>query len=290
MLRRRPACSVQRGDSGSARYSATLPVAGLLYAPADNLRLYATAGKGFETPTLNETAYRPDGSSGLNLGLKPSRSNNLEAGAKWRTPAGTPAHLEWSAAVFQTATQDEIVSQTNVGGRSTFQNAGATRRRGLELASSLDLPGDWLVQLSYTWLDARYRDAFLTCAATPCATPNVAVPAGNRIPGIARTALAMEAGWRPARGWRGGVEARYLGKVAVNDLNSDAAASFVTAAAHVGYALETAGWKLLATARLENLLDKKYAGSVIVNEGNGRYFEPAAGRTWLLSLSGSYAF
>jgi len=277
-------------DSGSARYSATLPVAGLLYAPADNLRLYATAGKGFETPTLNETAYRADGSTGLNLGLKPSRSNNLEAGAKWRTPAGTSTHLEWSAAVFQTATQDEIVSQTNVGGRSTFQNAGATRRRGLELASSLDLPGNWLVQLSYTWLDARYRDAFLTCAATPCATPNVAVPAGNRIPGIARTALALEAGWRPARGWRGGVEARYLGKVPVNDLNSDAAASFAVAAAHVGYAVEASGWKVLGTLRLDNLLDKKYAGSVIVNEGNGRYFEPAAGRTWLLSLTGSYAF
>lgn len=277
-------------DSGSARYSATLPVAGLLYAPADNLRLYATAGKGFETPTLNETAYRADGSTGLNLGLKPSRSNNLEAGAKWRTPAGASTRLEWSAAVFQTATQDEIVSQTNVGGRSTFQNAGATRRRGLELASSLDLPGDWLMQLSYTWLDARYRDAFLTCAATPCATPNVAVPAGNRIPGIARTALALEAGWRPARGWRGGVEARYLGKVAVNDLNSDAAASFAVAAAHVGYAVEGGGWKMLGTLRLDNLLDKKYAGSVIVNEGNGRYFEPAAGRTWLLSVAGSYAF
>lgn len=277
-------------DSGSARYSATLPVAGLLYAPADNLRFYATAGKGFETPTLNETAYRADGSTGLNLGLKPSRSNNVEAGAKWHTPAGASTRLEWSAAVFQTATQDEIVSQTNVGGRSTFQNAGATRRRGLEVGSSLALPGDWLMQLSYTWLDARYRDAFLTCAATPCATPNVAVPAGNRIPGIARTALALEAGWRPARGWRGGVEARYLGNVPVNDLNSDAAASFAVAAAHVGYALEAGGWKVLGTLRLDNLLDKKYAGSVIVNEGNGRYFEPAAGRTWLLSLTGSYAF
>jgi len=277
-------------DSGSTRYSATLPVAGVLYAPTDNLRLYATAGKGFETPTLNETAYRADGSAGLNLGLKPSRSNNLEAGAKWRTPAGASTRLEGSAAVFHTATRDEIVSQTNLGGRSTFQNAGATRRRGLELASSLALPGDWLLQLSYTWLDARYRDAFLTCAATPCATPNVAVPAGNRIPGIARSALALEAGWRPARGWRGGVEARHLGSVFVNDLNSDAAASFVVAAAHVGYAVEVGGWKMLGTLRLDNLFNKKFAGSVIVNEGNGRYFEPAAGRTWLLSLTGSYAF
>ena len=76
----------------------------------------------------------------------------------------------------------------------------------------------------------------------------------------------------------------------VNDANTDSAASFFTAAAHVGYVLERAGWRLSGSARVENLFDKSYAGSVIVNEGNGRYFEPAAGRNWLLSLTGSYAF
>lgn len=47
---------------------------------------------------------------------------------------------------------------------------------------------------------------------------------------------------------------------------------------------------MLGTLRLDNLFNQKYAGSVIVNEGNGRYFEPAAGRAWLPSLTGSYAF
>jgi iron complex outermembrane recepter protein len=49
-------------------------------------------------------------------------------------------------------------------------------------------------------------------------------------------------------------------------------------------------WRFTTTARVDNLTNKKYAGSVIVNEGNGRFFEPAAGRTWLLSASGSYSF
>ena len=277
-------------DSGSTKYSATLPVAGVIFAATSDLRYYVSAGKGFETPTFNEVAYRASGGTGLNFNLKPSRSNNVEAGVKWRTPAGSAPRIEASAAVFQTATRDEIVTQTNVGGRSTFQNAGATRRQGLELASSLALPQNWLAQLSYTWLDARYRDAFLTCVASPCATPNVAVPAGNRIPGIARSAMALEVGWRPAQGWRGGVEARYLSSVPVNDVNSDAAGSYITTAAHVGYVLVAGSWRFTTTARVDNLTGKKYAGSVIVNEGNGRYFEPAAGRTWLLSASGSYAF
>jgi iron complex outermembrane receptor protein len=32
------------------------------------------------------------------------------------------------------------------------------------------------------------------------------------------------------------------------------------------------------------VFDRRYAGSVIVNEANGRFFEPAPGRTWLLGL------
>ena len=277
-------------DSGSAKYSATLPVAAVTYAATPDLRYYASAGKGFETPTFNEIAYRASGGTGLNFNLKPSRSNNVEAGVKWRTPTGSATRVETTAAVFHTATRDEIVTQTNLGGRSTFQNAGATRRQGFELASSLSLPQNWLAQLSYTWLDAKYRDAFLTCVAAPCATPNVAVPAGNRIPGIARSSLALEAGWRPAQGFRGGVEARYLSSVPVNDANSDAAGSYFITAAHVGYVLVAGKWRFATTARIDNLMDKKYAGSVIVNEGNGRFFEPAAGRTWLLSATGSYAF
>ncbi len=275
-------------DSGSVRYSATLPAAGVTYAPSAQWRIYAAAGRGFETPTFNELAYRTAG-TGLNFSLRPSRSDNLEAGVKWRTATGAATPIDATAAVFHTATQDEIVTQANVGGRSTFQNAGATRRRGLELASSIVPARHWLAQLSYTLLDASYRDAF-ACPVNVNLCPAGQVPAGNRIPGTARNALAFDIGWRPPTGWRAGADARYLGSVAVNDRNSDAAASFVTLGAHVGYVFDLDRWKVAATARVDNLTDRKYAGSVIVNEGNGRYFEPAAGRNHVLSLSASYRF
>ena len=275
-------------DSGSVSYSATLPAAGVSFAPSAQWRVYAAAGRGFETPTFNELAYRAAG-SGLNFALRPARSDNLEAGVKWRTAADADIRADASAAVFHNATQDEIVTQSNTGGRSTFQNAGATRRQGLELTGSLVPARHWLAQLSYTLLDARYRDPF-ACVGAAALCPAPQVPAGNRIPGTARHALAMELGWRPPTGWRAGVDARYLGSVAVNDFNTDAAASFVTLGAHVGYVLVLERWHIAATARLDNLADRKYAGSVIVNEGNGRYFEPAAGRNHVLGLSASYRF
>jgi iron complex outermembrane recepter protein len=276
-------------DSGGVSYSATLPVAALMYEISPQLHGYAAVGRGFETPTFNELAYRPDGVPGLNFGLRPSRSDNFEVGLKGRSPSERFS-TEWTAALFQTDTRDEIVTQTNSAGRSTFQNAGATRRRGAELAWSGRLARAWQLQFSQSWLDARYREAFRTCAATPCTVPTLVVPTGNRIPGTAQSVSAAEVAWRPERGWQAGAEWRRSSRVYVNDTNTDAAAAFTTVALHAGYLFDVRNWTLSATARVDNALDKRYAGSVIVNEGNGRYFEPAAGRTWVLKVAGSYRF
>ena len=122
-------------DSGKVRYHAVMPVAGVVYAPAEDLRLYVSAGRGFETPTLNELSYRPDGLSGLNFALQAVHSTSVEAGVKARnTVVGTV-----TAAIFQVHTNDELVTQNNLGGRATFQNAGDTRRNGLELSLRRDL-------------------------------------------------------------------------------------------------------------------------------------------------------
>lgn len=258
-------------DSGSARYSATLPVLGAMVAASDAVHLYATAGRGFETPTLNELAYRPGGATGLNFDLKPARSDSVEAGVKTRS-----ALLgELNAAVFATRTTDEIVTLTNVGGRATFQNAGSTRRTGLELAWSQRYGSAWQAQAAWTLLDARYRDG---------------ASAGNRLPGTARQSLYGALGWSPPQGVRAGIEARWLGNVQVNDANSDAAPGYAVLGAYVGFVLRRGPWALNTYARGENLTDRRYAGSVIVNEGNGRYFEPAPGRTWLAGLSVTLQF
>jgi iron complex outermembrane receptor protein len=273
-------------DSGAARYGATLPVLGVSYAVSETLRVYATAGRGFETPTLNELAYRPSGLTGMNFGLQASRSHSVETGIKARPASGA----ELALALFETRTDNEIVTQTNAGGRATFQNAGATRRRGLEASGSWQLAPTLQAQAAATWLDARYRDGFLTCTATPCAAASTPVPAGNRIPGIARSALFGAVTWQPAGGWRFGVEGRALDKVYVNDLNSDAAPGHATVAAYAGYQLNVGAWDLGALLRVDNLADRRYAGSVIVNDGNGRFFEPAPGRTWLASANATYRF
>jgi iron complex outermembrane receptor protein len=71
----------------------------------------------------------------------------------------------------------------------------------------------------------------------------------------------------------------------VNDLNSDFAAGFGVVGLRWGADLAvTASGTLQLLARVDNLFDIDYAGSVIVNEANGRYFEPGAPRNYLVSL------
>jgi outer membrane receptor for ferrienterochelin and colicin len=43
-------------------------------------------------------------------------------------------------------------------------------------------------------------------------------------------------------------------------------------------------------ARIDNVFDRRYVGSVIVNEGNARYFEPPPGRNWVMEIDGAFRF
>jgi iron complex outermembrane receptor protein len=271
-------------DSGSVRYQATTPVLGAVWHVHDTLNLYAAAGKGFETPTFNELSYRPGG-PGLNFNLRAADSRQWEVGVKaeplerWRV----------NAALFEARTNDEIVVLSNTGGRSTFQNAGATRRRGLETSLSGKIGQHWSLLASGSWLDASYGSAFLTCVAAPCAAPNTPVPAGSRLPGIPRTSAFAELAWRLG-GLEAALEFRHVGKIAVDDRNTDFAPRANLWNLRLGLEQQWARWTVREFARVDNVADRAYVGSVIVNEGNRRFFEPAPGRTWLVGLNAAYAF
>jgi len=275
-----------KDDSGSVRFGATLPMLGLMFAVNDKLHLYATAGRGFETPTLNELAYQPNGATGPNFALQPAASDSVEAGVKTRLDALG----ELNVAVFRTRTDKEIVTLSSSGGRTTYQNAGGTQRQGLELAWSNHFNEYFRAQAALTFLDATYRDSFMACAGSTCAKPTVTVAGGNLMPGLPRSSLFAALAWAPPTGWRAGVEARYLSRVYVDDVNSDAAPSYAVANVSLGYVTRLGAWDLSGFARVDNLFDRRYVGSVIVNESNGRFFEPAQGRNWLTGLSATKSF
>ncbi len=267
-------------DSGSMHYSATTPVLGLQYRPSPRWRLYASAGEGFETPTFSELGYRADGGSGLAFDLRPARSRNYELGAKWQPRD----NLQLDLALFRAVTRDELAVASNHGGRSTYRNIGHSRRQGAELSLHGQLGDGWRLRLGLTHLQATFRSRFIGCSGIPCFEPNTVIAAGTRIPGVPSNygSLRLERG--DDHGWRGGIELDGASAVPVNDANSESAPGYLRMAADIGYGLPLGASQLHLTARVDNLFDRRIVGSVIVNDGNGRYYEPAPGRRLMLGL------
>ena len=283
-------------DSGENTFYATTPVAGLMFKASQRLHLYASYGKGFDTPTFDNLSYRPDGQPGLNFALVPARTGSGELGAKWKLGEGSVARLS----VFRSITRNEIAVASSSGGRSTYQNVGRSRRQGVEAEYEAWLGGDWHWQIAYTYLDAIYRNAFLTCTGTPCkpvvppgvtpcnadGTPNIPQPAGtacvpadNRIPAVPESQLYSALRWGGERGWNAALEGSYLSPVAVNDLNRGNAPAYGVLGVNGAYIWELPHWRVQAFARLDNLLNTSYVGAVVINDGNGQYYQPGAGRS-----------
>jgi iron complex outermembrane receptor protein len=268
-------------DSGDRAYGATTPAAGVVFRLDKATSIYASVGRGFETPTFLELANRA-GATGLNFDLAASRSRHAELGVKavrsgWRT----------GAAVFGVDTSNEIVVEQNSQGRATFKNAGRTKRRGLELSAETAGTGPVEARAAYTWLQAEYRDAFTTQVLT--AGPPVAVAAGNMIPGVPEQVLYGELRYRrepfvlQAEGLR-------KSRVAVNDPNSEFADAYTVFNLMAGLIQQGERWRVMEFVRMDNATDRKYVGSVIVNEGNGRYYEPSPRRSIMLGVQASLRF
>ncbi|MFG6110875.1 TonB-dependent receptor family protein [Stenotrophomonas rhizophila] len=267
-------------DSGSRRYDATTPVAGVVFRASDAWRLYASAGRGFETPTFNELGYRADGQAGLALDLSAARSRNLEVGSKWHAQSG--AQVE--AALFRADTDDELAVASNSGGRSTYRNIGRTRREGAEARYAQPLGTQADLSLAYTWIEATVRDPYPLCGSSGCTT----VAAGARLPGVPQQQWNVRLQYRPGP-WQWAAEVVASSDTVVNDLATEKAAGYALLNLEVARRWSTAQGTLRAFAGIDNVLDQRYIGSVIVNDGNQRYFEPGPDRRYSVGLQWQWA-
>ncbi|HFK4063384.1 TPA: TonB-dependent receptor PqqU [Kluyvera ascorbata] len=264
------------GDSsGDTSYHEWLPAGSLKYAITDAWNVYASVGRGFETPTISELSYRSGTANGLNLDLKPATNETYEIGSKTRIGNGL-----LSAALFQTNTTNEIVTDSNTDSRASYKNAGKTRRQGAELAIDQQFAENWRAKAAWTWLNATYRTD--VCGDGSCN--------GNRIPGIARNMGFASLGYEPESGWYAGADVHYMGDIMANDANTARAPSWTVVGLNTGYKFNLSNWTLDVFGRVDNLFDREYVGSVIVNESNGRYYEPAPGRNYGVGVNVAWRF
>jgi iron complex outermembrane receptor protein len=257
-------------DSGGRDYSHWSSALGASYRLPGDWRTSFSLGRGFETPTLAEMAYRRQG-TGLNTQLE-AALNRQQQWVLSHIPAKGPSY---SLTLFNIDSTDELVVDQSVGGRTSYRNAAATERRGVEISGEAELAENWQLWLSLNYLEAEYSAGEWE---------------GNLLPGVARHNHYAQLRWQPLADERLilGLGVQERSRVATADDNLQLAPSATLVDLALSSRQTLGSWQLYVWTRLANATDRTYVGSVIVNQSNGRAFEPAPGRSLSAGLDLNY--
>lgn len=261
-------------DSGEREMRAVSPSVGLTFSATPALDLYSNYSTSFETPTTSELANQESGAGGMNPDLEPQRSASIELGVNGRVRAPRVVG-SYQIALYDARVREALIPfevQTSPG-RQYFRNAGSTRHRGVETATTLVLPANLSWRGAYTFTDARFaRYAVTTGTATE-------VYDGNEVPGVARHRLDAVLGWR-RRQLQLDLESRAQSSIAVNDANTERSGSFVIHGLRAVFLdLRVGGVAFEPHAGIINLFDRPHNTSVVVNAFGRRYYEPGPPRS-----------
>ncbi|RRJ23036.1 TonB-dependent receptor [Rheinheimera mesophila] len=253
-------------DSGSTSFANTSAALALNFAQSEQLSWYLSAGRGFETPTFTEMAYQSNG-EGLNLALKESTNQQWELGNKWQQE-----NWRSSLALFLVESENELVVDQSSGGRTSYRNASETKRTGVELSALWFASASWQHQWTLTQLNARFTQGDLD---------------GKLLPGVAKQQAQWQISWMPLQSsdWMLQFDTLYRGKIATSDQNLLFAPSATVYHLKLVAQSQFSAMQLRYYLGVDNLTDKNYIGAVVVNQANGRAFEPALPRSVSLGFS-----
>ncbi len=259
------------GDqSGGRSLGAWSPQLGVSYRTGPTL-LFASLATAFETPTTTELVNRPEGGGGFNPALEPQRTAGLEAGAR-----GVVGRVLYDLAAYALAVRDGLVPFEGEDGRTYYANRSHTEHRGVEASAEWRPTRDAALAFTYTWSHLRFGEGNAAEAGETVED--------NALPGVPEHLFAG----RLRLTWGGfflAPEAVAMSGVFADDANAvqtDAAFFVDLAVGHTG--LRAGRAEIIPFARVSNVFDVDYVGSVVINARGGRFFEPAAGRNVQVGL------
>ena len=246
-------------DSGEKNFSSNSESLATRYEITPHFSVHAALGNGFETPTLTEMAYT-NGDAGFNRSLDAAQNHQQEVGVDFQRD-----ELKLSLVAFGVQSKNELVVDRSVNGRTTYRNAAGTDRKGLEFSGDYRVNSQWNARFAFNYLDATYTKGQFESL---------------QMPGIAKHNQYAQVNFRPFENdlLTLGLSANHRSEVAPNDDNTFFAPAYTVVDLAVSGKLNLAGLQTRWWIKESNIPDKKYAGSVIVNQSNGRAFEPAGGR------------
>ena len=268
-------------------YNNLLPMASVSYLLDSLNRLYTSVGIGYDTPTLNQIKYSC-GNTGCTTAS--SSPNMLDAATTLQYEIGwkskVPEIGNFNIAIFMAKSNNEIVALNNISGKTVYQNANTTARTGLELFGHFDISKNWYSNIAYTYTMAQVTQDYQSAVGG-------VISAGTSIPGVSAHRLFSELAWQlQDHSLNIGAEMIAASNMFATDTNAvnSSAGGYVIGNLRAFAKQYKDNWSFTEIARINNIFDTYYVGSVIINQASAQYFEPSPGRNWFIGANASYQF
>lgn len=268
------------------QFNAITPKVGFVYRTTETSQIYGNVSRGYEPPINLEltSSINPDGTTPTSAFL------NLDAQRAWQFELGTRGttadhRFTWDLTVFDLEMQKEIIA-SNINNQGTFQNARGTRHTGVEaggtvvVAHGLLAPGpkhqsDMItVRGAYTWSHFKFTDDVKSGGGGGVPVTTVAKD-GNRVPGAPEHFLTGEVRYDHPEGfWLAPNFEWNMAGFFVDSANTVKNPAYFIVNLRAGYNYNK---NLSFFAEGRNLTDQTYAGAVVVNDSQGRFFNPGIG-------------
>ena len=298
------------GLSGDHRYDRFNPAAGLTYKLNANLTAYAGYSEANRIPTAGELACADpahpcvlDAFLVSDPNLKQVVARTYEAGLRGNfTIPALAGNAAWNLGVFRTDSQDDIINIASplVAGLGYFQNAGTTRRQGIEAGIRFKSE-NWFLFADYALVDATFQSN-LTIGSpnNPAAdvNGNIEVRPGDHLPSIPEHRLKLGADYSLTKDWKIGTNVTLVsGQYYAGDQSNQnpPIPGYVVASLHSSYRL---GEHFELFGHIDNVFDAKYSTFGVFTETgpvsptltitNPHSLSPAAPIAVFVGLKASY--
>jgi outer membrane receptor protein involved in Fe transport len=141
--------------------------------------------------------------------LKQVISRTYEFGLRGQS-AVADGTLRWDISAYRTELDDDILLvATSINGFGYFQNAGETRREGVDANIVWSTQDGWSLRAGYDWLSATFQTAFALASNSPAANAQglISVMPGDQLPlnPVHRATLSVD---YEGKFWRAGADLR----------------------------------------------------------------------------------
>ena len=264
-------------DSGKRTLDKLSPSLGLRYSPTEKLNYYTNLSTSFETPTTTEFANPAGG--GFNTSLEPQTATNYEVGVK----GSFGKRNRYELALFRIDVKDELIpfELEDQPDREFFENAGESKRQGIEVLLAFEPLERMHASLAYTFSDFVFEQ-FSDGEGNNFA--------GKAIPGVPEQLIHADLSYTHNSGMYAYWDVLYADEVFANNNNSATSDAYTVSNLRLGYTRYSGKWEFSPFLGVNNLFDEHYNSNVRINAFGNRYFEPAPERNLYGGFTLRYEF